>query len=256
MRSPRLASCVLDRLGPGASGDVRRPPSRRRRAAAGAARGAAEHEGALQCGDHAQGRSRSPSRSVRAAIQDSKTPRWPGGGVRWCSPPRARRSRSGRRPRSRWLRGSRRRRRRRRATESSAGASASSTARRAPGRRRRRVRITSSPSSCLAAGEVVVERAEGGVGLGDHLFEPGARVALAAEELGGRRRGSGRGWGWRLLAVSLLETVYALLTRAIYLEGNPSVDLGTSLAGAAVAVGARARFPGCCCSSSAGTSRS
>ena len=37
----------------------------------------------------------------------------------------------------------------------------------------------------LAAGEVVVQRAEGGVGVGDDLLEPGARVAVAHEQGGG-----------------------------------------------------------------------
>ena len=43
----------------------------------------------------------------------------------------------------------------------------------------------------LAAGEVVVERAERGLGLVEDLLDPGAGEALPPEQLGGWRRGSG-----------------------------------------------------------------
>ena len=74
----------------------------------------------------------------------------------------------------------------------------------------------------LAAGEVVVERAEGGVGLGDHLFEPGAVVALAAEELGGGEEDPVAGGDSADGRRSQSRNQCSLrLTRAIYLEGNP-----------------------------------
>src|SRR4029077_14671035 len=47
----------------------------------------------------------------------------------------------------------------------------------------------------LAAGEVVVERAKGRVGLGDHLLEAGAVVALPTEVLGGGEEDAVAGGG-------------------------------------------------------------
>ena len=52
------------------------------------------------------------------------------------------------------------------------------------------VHLPRAPDHCfaelfLAAGKVVVDRAEGGAGLSDDLLQPGPRVAVAPEELGG-----------------------------------------------------------------------
>ena len=66
--------------------------------------------------------------------------------------------------------------------------------------------MTSAPELLLAAGEVVVERAERSVGRGHDLLQAGARVAVAAEQLSG-----GVKYPISLVSRSLLLLAFALL---------------------------------------------